>query len=68
MQYQPKVVFKPEHDSFSDPAQVDDGLAADRVQGRQRGAEEKGTEEPYPLQALPKNARVQSLDIESDIG
>jgi hypothetical protein len=62
-----QLVFQLEHQPFAQPAQTSDGLTFRRCQWRIHAPKEKWAEQAYFFKYLPRNAGVQTFQIDNDV-
>jgi hypothetical protein len=68
VQHQEELAFECEHDSFAQSSQTGDRATFNRGNGRDCGAQEKGTGDAQGEQAAADDAAVEAVEVRGEIG
>jgi hypothetical protein len=68
MQHEPKLVFQPDADSFSQPSQFLNPLSLNRSDGRHRRAQEKRRCELNALEGVTEDSLFESFNVDGYVG
>jgi hypothetical protein len=68
VQFQPKIIFQPENNTFPDPSEFANHAALHTRQRWLRGSQEERARQSDALERLADDARFERADVSGNIG